>query len=130
MLLSYLIHLPYSNVVFSAQWCAEHFVHVKAMRKVREVRAQLLDITKQQKMRVESCGTNWDIVRFVIKITLYFNIVNFSFRKVIASAYFHNAARLKGIGEYVNMRTGMPCYLHPTSALYGLGCILYIFAFF
>lgn len=100
------------------------------MRKVREVRAQLLDITKQQKMRVESCGTNWDIVRFVIKITLYFNIVNFSFRKVIASAYFHNAARLKGIGEYVNMRTGMPCYLHPTSALYGLGCILYIFAFF
>ncbi len=24
-------------------------------------------------------------------------------------------------GQYVNLRTGMPCHLHPTSALYGLG---------
>ena len=28
---------------------------------------------------------------------------------------------MQGIGEYVNCRTGMPCFLHPTSALYGLG---------
>lgn len=32
-----------------------------------------------------------------------------------------NAARFKGIGEYVNARTGMPAHLHPSSALYGLG---------
>jgi pre-mRNA-splicing factor ATP-dependent RNA helicase DHX38/PRP16 len=37
------------------------------------------------------------------------------------AAYFHQAARLKGIGEYVNCRTGMPCHLHPTSALFGMG---------
>ncbi|GKA62560.1 pre-mRNA-splicing factor ATP-dependent RNA helicase DEAH7 [Tanacetum coccineum] len=42
-------------------------------------------------------------------------------RKAIYSAYFHNAARLKGVGEYVNCRNGMPCHLHPSSALYGLG---------
>ncbi|XP_020959361.1 pre-mRNA-splicing factor ATP-dependent RNA helicase DEAH7-like [Arachis ipaensis] len=42
-------------------------------------------------------------------------------RKAICSAYFHNAARLKGVGEYVNCRTGMPCHLHPSSALYGMG---------
>ena len=29
---------------------------------------------------------------------------------------------MKGLGDYVNCRTGMPCHLHPTSALYGLGC--------
>lgn len=29
--------------------------------------------------------------------------------------------RLKGIGEYVNLRNGMPCFLHPTSALFGMG---------
>lgn len=29
--------------------------------------------------------------------------------------------RLKGIGEYVNVRTGIPCFLHPTSALFGMG---------
>ena len=27
----------------------------------------------------------------------------------------------QGIGEYVNCRSGMPCHLHPTSSLYGLG---------
>ncbi|KRX75698.1 Pre-mRNA-splicing factor ATP-dependent RNA helicase PRP16, partial [Trichinella pseudospiralis] len=48
---------------YSASWCAEHFVHVKAMRKVREIRAQLKDIMDQQKMRIQSCGTDWDIVR-------------------------------------------------------------------
>lgn len=44
-------------------------------------------------------------------------------RKAISSSYFHNAAQFKGIGEYLNLRNGMPCFLHPTSALYGLGCI-------
>ena len=28
---------------------------------------------------------------------------------------------MKGIGEYVNLRSGMPCHLHPTSSLYGMG---------
>ena len=32
-----------------------------------------------------------------------------------------NVTRSPGIGEYVNARTGMPCHLHPTSALYGMG---------
>jgi len=89
---------------YSAEWCGEHFLHVKSLRKVREIRSQLLDIMKQEKMQVNSCGTNWDIVR-----------------KAITSAYFHNAARLKGVGQYVNLRTGLPCHLHPTSSLAGLG---------
>jgi len=28
---------------------------------------------------------------------------------------------MKSVGEYVNMRNGMPCHLHPSSALYGMG---------
>ena len=40
---------------------------------------------------------------------------------VVCSGYFHNASKMKGIGEYVNLRTGIPCVLHPTSAIYGLG---------
>lgn len=39
----------------------------------------------------------------------------------MCAAYFHQAARVKGVGEYVNMRTGMMCHLHPTSSLYGMG---------
>ncbi|KAL7027917.1 hypothetical protein ACKWTF_005655 [Chironomus riparius] len=104
-------HLTYLNVYqqwqmnsYSSNWANEHYIHIKAMRKVREVRQQLKDILTQQKLEVVSCGTDWDIIR-----------------KCICSAYFYQAARLKGIGEYVNLRTGMPCHLHPTSALYGLG---------
>ena len=73
------------------------------LKKAKEVRTQLLDIMQQQKIAITS-GSDWDIVR-----------------KAICSAYFHNAAKLKGIGEYNNCRSGMPCFLHPSSALYGLG---------
>ncbi|CAN0536138.1 unnamed protein product [Ectocarpus sp. 12 AP-2014] len=90
---------------FGSQWCTDHFIHVKGLRKAREVHAQLLDIMRQQRIGHESCGqANWDTVR-----------------KAICSAYFYNSAKIKGIGEYVNMLTGMPCALHPSSALSGLG---------
>lgn len=74
---------------FSADWCNKHFVHVKSLRKVREVRAQLKDIMKQQKVPILSCNQNLDQVR-----------------KAICSGYFTNAAKIKGIGDYVNLRTG------------------------
>ncbi|KAG2772309.1 hypothetical protein Pcac1_g16876 [Phytophthora cactorum] len=59
---------------------------------------------KQQHVRLRSCEGRWDVVR-----------------KAICSAYFYNSAQIKGIGEYVNMLTGMPCNLHPSAALFGLG---------
>ena len=34
----------------------------QAMRKVKEVRVQILDICKQLKMRVSTCGSDWDQV--------------------------------------------------------------------
>jgi pre-mRNA-splicing factor ATP-dependent RNA helicase DHX38/PRP16 len=44
-------------------------------------------------------------------------------RKAICSGYFMNASKVKGIGDYVNMRTGVPCKLHMSSALLCLGHI-------
>ncbi|KAJ7957590.1 Pre-mRNA-splicing factor ATP-dependent RNA helicase [Quillaja saponaria] len=86
-------------------WCNDHFLHVKGLKKAREVRSQLLDILKTLKIPLTSSWPDTDIVR-----------------KAICSAYFHNAAKLKGVGECVNCRNGMPCHLHPSSALYGMGC--------
>jgi pre-mRNA-splicing factor ATP-dependent RNA helicase DHX38/PRP16 len=82
----------------------KHFLHPKLLRKAREVRSQLEDILKSQKLAILSVGTDWDVIR-----------------KCITAGYFHQAARVKGIGEYMNCRTAAPCVLHPTSALYGLG---------
>jgi len=73
---------------------------------VREVRSQLMDIAKELGFKVTTCEYNYDIVR-----------------KAICSGYFINAAKVKGIGDYVNMRTGVPCKLHMSSALLCLGYI-------
>ncbi|KAJ2923805.1 hypothetical protein H1R20_g13289, partial [Candolleomyces eurysporus] len=86
------------------EWAMRHFLHPKLLRKSREVRTQLEDIMKFQKMDIISAGTDFDVLR-----------------KAITAGYFHQAARVKGIGEFVNIRSGLPTHLHPTSALYGLG---------
>lgn len=98
------VYTQWKNNGYRGDWCNTHYLHAKGLRKAREVRSQLLDIMKQQRVQLRFAGHDWDVAR-----------------QAICSAYFHNAARLKGIGEYVNCRSGMPCHLHPSSALYGLG---------
>ncbi|EMD94436.1 hypothetical protein COCHEDRAFT_17648 [Bipolaris maydis C5] len=89
---------------YSDGWCIRHFLHPKALRRAKEIRDQILDIMGKQKMPLISCGTDWDVIR-----------------KCICSGYYHQAAKVKGIGEYINLRTSVTIQLHPTSALYGLG---------
>ncbi|KEF54856.1 adenosinetriphosphatase [Exophiala aquamarina CBS 119918] len=89
---------------YSDAWCIRHFLHPKALRRAKEIREQLHDIMGQQKLQLISCGTDWDVIR-----------------KCICSGYYHQAARRRGIGEYINLRSSVTVQLHPTSALYGLG---------
>ncbi|KEP66318.1 UNVERIFIED_CONTAM: helicase associated domain (ha2) protein [Hammondia hammondi] len=98
------VYQQWKRSQYNSAWCTRHFVQPRAMTKAREVRAQLLDIMEQQGIPDVSCGTDWDVIR-----------------KSICAGYFHNAAKLRGIGEYVNLRSSIPCHLHPTSALYGAG---------
>ncbi|CAH0049681.1 unnamed protein product [Clonostachys solani] len=101
-------HLTYLQVYsawksngYSDGWCVRHFLHSKSLRKAKEVREQLMDIVKMQKMQLISCGMDWDLIR-----------------KCICSGYYHQAAKYKGSGEYINLRTNLAVQLHPTSALY------------
>ncbi|KAG9257963.1 P-loop containing nucleoside triphosphate hydrolase protein [Emericellopsis atlantica] len=101
-------HLTYLQVYsawkangFSDNWCVKHFLHPKSLRRAKEIRDQLLDIVKMQKMQLISCGMDWDLIR-----------------KAICSGYYHQAAKYKGSGEYINLRTNLAVQLHPTSALY------------
>ena len=48
------------------------------MKKVREVRSQLIDIMQSRNIAQVSSGMDWDVVR-----------------RAICSSYFHNAARMK-----------------------------------
>jgi pre-mRNA-splicing factor ATP-dependent RNA helicase DHX38/PRP16 len=98
------VYTQWKSNGYSDGWCIRHFLHPKALRRAKEIRDQLNDITTMQKMQLKSCGTDWDVIR-----------------KCICSGYYHQAAKVKGIGEYINLRTSVTVQLHPTSALYGLG---------
>jgi pre-mRNA-splicing factor ATP-dependent RNA helicase DHX38/PRP16 len=50
---------------FRDDWAMRHFLHPKLLRKAREVRAQLEDIMKFQKMEIISAGTDFDILRLI-----------------------------------------------------------------
>ncbi|XP_057433734.1 pre-mRNA-splicing factor ATP-dependent RNA helicase DEAH7-like isoform X2 [Lotus japonicus] len=101
----YNVYQQWKQHDYRGDWCNDHFLHVKGLRKAREVRSQLLDILKKLNIPLTTCFPDTDIVR-----------------KAVCSAYFHNSARSKGVREYINCRSGMPCHLHPSSALYGMGC--------
>ncbi len=88
----------------SNEWATEHFLHSKALRKVREIRSQLADIMDKLKLPRGSCGHDTDIIR-----------------EILAASLFHHAARAKGVADYVSLLTRVPCSLHPSSALAGLG---------
>ena len=88
----------------SIEWANENFLNYKSLKKVNDVRKQIILIMLNNNINLISCNNNWEYVR-----------------KCIIAGYFLNAAKLKGIGEYVNLRTGIPCVLHPSSAIYSLG---------
>ena len=98
------VYQQWKHNEYRSDWCSTHFLQAKTLKKVREIRSQLQDIQTSQKMSLHSCGPDWDRVR-----------------QAVSSAYFINAARMKGIGEYENLRSAMKCHLHPTSSLYGIG---------
>lgn len=85
-------------------WCVKHFLHPKALRRAEEIRQQISDIMTSSKMAIQSCGYDLDIVR-----------------QCICSGYYAQAAKRKGLGEYINLRTSVTMNLHPTSALYNSG---------
>jgi hypothetical protein len=109
---------------FRNEWAMRHFLHPKLLRTAREVRVQLEDIMKFQKMELISAGTDFDVLRYgaVWSNSIVMLTKTLLCRKAITAGYFHQAARVKGIGEFVSIRSGLPTHLHPTSALYGLGC--------
>jgi hypothetical protein len=56
---------------FRDDWAIRHFLHPKLLRKSREVRVQLEDIMKFQKMELISAGTDFDVIRFGCCVVIY-----------------------------------------------------------
>lgn len=88
----------------SLEWSNENYLLQKSLLKVDDIRKQLLEIMNEQKIKIVSCFDNMNLVK-----------------KCLVAGFFFNSSRLKGIGQYVNIKKNIPCSIHPSSAIYSLG---------
>jgi ATP-dependent RNA helicase DHX8/PRP22 len=86
---------------FNNAWCFENFIQARQMRRVQDVRKQLVQIMDRHHHRIISCGRNTVQVR-----------------KALCCGFFRNASR-KDQDGYKTLVEGTPVYLHPNSALFG-----------
>ncbi|KAM3654679.1 LOW QUALITY PROTEIN: pre-mRNA-splicing factor ATP-dependent RNA helicase DHX16-like, partial [Ammospiza maritima maritima] len=86
----------------SLQWCYEHFVQARSLRRARDVREQLQGLMERVEIAPSSCGGNLDLVR-----------------KAITAGFFYHTARLAR-GGYRTVKHQQPVFIHPNSALFSL----------
>ncbi|XP_032940036.1 pre-mRNA-splicing factor ATP-dependent RNA helicase DHX16-like isoform X1 [Catharus ustulatus] len=86
----------------SLQWCYEHFVQARSLRRARDVRDQLQGLMERVEIAPSSCGGNLDLVR-----------------KAITAGFFYHTARLSR-GGYRTVKHQQPVFIHPNSALFNL----------
>ncbi|KAF8663339.1 hypothetical protein HU200_055954 [Digitaria exilis] len=88
----------------SSQWCYKNFLNYQALKKVVDIRGQLLRILKGFGMPLKSCDRDMQAVR-----------------KAIIAGSFANACHLEEYsqnGMYKTVRTSQEVYIHPSSVLF------------
>ncbi|KAI1956524.1 DEAH-box ATP-dependent RNA helicase prp22 [Ophidiomyces ophidiicola] len=96
------VYNGWKNSRFSNPWCFENFIQARQMRRVQDVRQQLVNIMERYRHTIVSCGRN------TVKV-----------RQALCSGYFRNSARKDPQEGYKTLIEGTPVYLHPSSALFG-----------
>ncbi|OII73937.1 PRP16p pre-mRNA splicing family SFII helicase [Cryptosporidium ubiquitum] len=90
------------------KWSEKHFLHQKALLRVEEVFKQILEIY-----------SNIINIETIPKVDWKPNPMCWdNLRKAFCSGYFHNSAKIRAIGQYVNLSTSVPAYIHPSSSLF------------
>ena len=70
------VYNSWKNNKFSSAWCFENFIQMTKLKKVQDIRKQLLGIMDRHKLDVVSCGKSITRVQ-----------------KAICSGFFRNAAK-------------------------------------
>lgn len=87
---------------FSQPWCMDNFIQGRSMKRVQDVRKQLMGIMDRYSHDIISCGKNYNRVR-----------------RAIASGYFRNAAKKDPQEGYKCLAEGGgTVYIHPSSSLF------------
>jgi ATP-dependent RNA helicase DHX8/PRP22 len=87
---------------YSKPWCFDNFIQERSMRRAQDVRKQLVDILQRHKHPILSGGRNYTLVR-----------------RALCAGFFRNVARKDPQEGYKTVVEGTPCYIHPSSALFG-----------
>uniref|UniRef100_A0ACD5VN89 Uncharacterized protein n=1 Tax=Avena sativa TaxID=4498 RepID=A0ACD5VN89_AVESA len=88
----------------SSQWCYKNFLNHQALKKVIEIRAQLVRVMKRFGILLKSCDRDMQAVR-----------------KAIIAGSFANSCHLEEYGQngmYKTIRTSQEVYIHPSSVLF------------
>lgn len=92
----------YEESNYSNQWCHEHFVQVKSMKKARDIREQLVNLLDRVEIELKPANDTDAI------------------RKAFAMGFFSNSAQIQKSGEsYRSIKHNQSMYIHPSSVLFG-----------
>ncbi|KAF8765753.1 hypothetical protein HU200_008260 [Digitaria exilis] len=84
----------------SAQWCVDHFVQSRTMRRARDVREQLVALLERVEIERRSSAGDLDAVR-----------------KAITAGFFRNAAQRRRDGSYRTVKSWRTVFVHPSSGM-------------
>lgn len=91
-----------------AEWCKEHFIRYKALRRAVEIRKQLRRYLVRFKLPIES------VARSHIDSDTQIAVL----QKCILHGFFMNVAMLTTSGTYKSVNGNEELHIHPTSTLY------------
>lgn len=92
----------YEESNYSSQWCHEHFIQVKSMKKARDIREQIVNLLDR------------------VEIELKSNPDAEAIRKAFSMGFFSNSAQIQRSGEsFRSIKHNQTMYIHPSSVLFG-----------
>ncbi|KAH8741605.1 Prp16p pre-mRNA splicing factor [Cryptosporidium ryanae] len=106
------VFLQWKRNKSSQKWSEKHFIHQKALSRVQDIFFQIYDIY----LCNNGCKQTRDESLWRINYSSWENV-----RKSFCSGFFHNSGKMHGIGQYINLITSAPAYIHPNSSLFYSG---------
>ncbi|CAN6355319.1 unnamed protein product [Urochloa humidicola] len=94
------VYTEWEQSGYSAQWCIDHFVQSRTMRRARDVREQLEKLLERVEIERRSCAGDFDAVR-----------------KAITAGFFRNTAQRRRDGFYRTLKTWRTVFVHPSSGM-------------
>ncbi|SGZ24450.1 BQ5605_C023g09724 [Microbotryum silenes-dioicae] len=89
---------------FSISWTYEHFIQIKSLTRVRDIRDQLVGLCERVEIFVDANPNRTDIVPI---------------QKAICAGYFQNSGRLNRSGDaYRTIKSNQTVNIHPSSSLF------------